>query len=117
MGGGCGPQTINLNSPSGIIHDHMIVLVRHKQALMCLQSNPKRYEQISMKILKYFFRLLQSLNNSLTHSLMHSVKHSGKLATVTALLLWWKCLEFHVEKIFHNIKCLHVYTVLLQFQL
>ena len=36
----------------------------------------------------------------LTHSLMRSVKHSGKLATATALLLWWKCLEFRGKKPF-----------------
>ena len=54
MGGGRGPRRINLSSPSGIIHDHLIVLVRHKQAQMCLQSDPKRYEQFSMKVLKYF---------------------------------------------------------------
>ena len=36
---------------------------------------------------------------------MCSIKHSGKLATATALLLWWKWLEFRGEKTFHNIKC------------
>ena len=31
---------------------------------------------------------------------MRSVKHSGKLAMVTALLHWWKCLEFCGKKPF-----------------
>jgi len=46
---------------------------------------------------------------------MRSVKRSGKLATATALLLWRKNLEFRGEKAFHNIKCLRLCTVLLQF--
>jgi len=28
------------------------------------------------------------------------VKCSGKLATATALLIWWKCLEFRGKKLF-----------------
>ena len=44
MDGGRGPQKIILNSPSGIIHGHLVALVNHKQAQMCLWSNPKRYE-------------------------------------------------------------------------
>ena len=55
-------KEINLVSPSGIIHGHLIVLVRHKQAQMCLQSDPKHYEQFSTKFLKYFI---------VTHSLTH----------------------------------------------
>ena len=47
-------EEINLSSPSGIIHGHLIVLVGHKQAQMCLQSDLKGYEQISTKILNYF---------------------------------------------------------------
>ena len=87
-------EEINLSLPSGIIHGHLIVLVRHKQIQMCLKSDPKCYERISMKFLKYFvlvnFLLPYSLTHSLTlpysftHSLMHSVKRSGKLATATA---------------------------------
>ena len=42
-------KEINLSSPSGITHSHLIVLVRHKQTQKCLQSDPKRYKQISMK--------------------------------------------------------------------
>ena len=49
MSGGHGPQKISLSSPSGIIHGHLIVLVRHKQTQMCLQSNLKCYERISKK--------------------------------------------------------------------
>ena len=131
---------INPSSPSGIIHGHLIVLIRHKQAKMCLQSNPIHYEQISTKILKYFIlanfllphsltqslthslthsltcSLTHSLIHSLTHSLMRSVKRSGKLATATATasFLWWKCLEFCSKKTFQNVKCLRVCTVLLQ---
>ena len=42
-------EEINLSSPSGIIHGHLIVLVKQKQAQMCLQSDPKCYEQFSTK--------------------------------------------------------------------
>jgi len=49
MGGGCGPQKINLSSRSGIIYGHSIALVRHKQAQMCLQNDPKCYERFSTK--------------------------------------------------------------------
>ena len=45
MDGGHGPRKYQ---PSGIIHGHLI-LVRYKQAQICLQSGPKPYEQISMK--------------------------------------------------------------------
>jgi len=38
-------KEINLSSPLGIIHSHLIVLVRHKQAQMFLQSDPKRYAE------------------------------------------------------------------------
>ena len=36
--------------------------------------------------------LTHSLIHSLTRCLIYSIKHSKKLATVTALLLWQKCL-------------------------
>ena len=39
---------------------------------------------------------------------MCSVKHSRKLATVIALLLWQKCLEFRAKKNFPYLKCLRV---------
>ena len=39
-------EEINLSLPSGIIHGHLIVLVRHKQAQMC---DPKRYKRFSTK--------------------------------------------------------------------
>ena len=48
-------KEIDLSSPSGIIHGHLIVLVRHKQAQMYLQSDPKCYERFSMKFLKIFY--------------------------------------------------------------
>ena len=80
---------------------------------MCLQSDPKCYERIPTKFLKYFILANFLQPYSLINSLMCSVKHSGKLAT--ALLLWQKCLEFCGEKPFHNLKCLRVCTVLLQF--
>jgi len=35
-------EEINLSLPSGIVHSHLIALVRHKQVQMCLQ---KHYEQ------------------------------------------------------------------------
>ena len=43
-------EEINQSSPSGIIHGHLIVLVRHKQAQICLQSDPKCYERISTNV-------------------------------------------------------------------
>ena len=46
MGGGCSPQRNQLSSPSGIVDSHLIILVRHKHAQMCPQSDPKCYEQI-----------------------------------------------------------------------
>ena len=46
---------------------------------------------------------------------MRSVKHSRKLATATASLFWRECSEFCGEKTFHNLECLRVCTVLLQF--
>ena len=71
-------EEINLSLLSEVIHGHLIVLVRHKQAqnLMYLQSGPTCYKQISKYILFKF--LLPYL---LTHSLMCSVKCSGKLAS------------------------------------
>ena len=39
-------EAINL---SGIIHGYLIAMDRHKQAQMCLHSDPKCYERISMK--------------------------------------------------------------------
>ena len=59
---------------------------------------------------KFSTASLTHSTHSLTHSLMLSVKRSGKLAKATASLLWWKCLEFHGEKTFHNINaylCMH----------
>ena len=43
------------SSSLGIIHGYLIVLVRHKQAQMCLQSDPKRYEQFSKKFKNIFY--------------------------------------------------------------
>ena len=48
-------EEINQSSLSEIIHGHLIVLVKHKKAQMCLQTDPKHYEQISTKFLKYLF--------------------------------------------------------------
>jgi len=102
---------MNLSSPSGVIHSHLIALVRHKQAQMCLQSGPKHYERFLKTF--YFSKFSIAL---LIHSLMHLVKPSKKLATGTASLLWQKCLEFSAKKLFHNIKmpmCMHCsHTVL-----
>ena len=42
-------EEISLGSISEIIHGHLIVLVRHKQAQMCLQSDLKHFKQISTK--------------------------------------------------------------------
>jgi len=56
-------------SPSEIIHGHLIVLVRHKQAQTCLQSDQKHYERISTKFKKKFFLIFllpYSLSQSLT---------------------------------------------------
>ena len=55
-------EEINLSSPSGIIHGHLIVLVKHKQAQMCLQSDNflKKFKDI------YFSEFSTAL---LTHSL------------------------------------------------
>ena len=101
MGGGYGPQKINLNSPSGIIHGHLIVLVRHKQAQMCLQNDLNRYEKISTKFKKYFF-LFQQIFYCLTHSLIHyslmrSFKCSGKLATATASGISWRKTVYYIK--------------------
>ena len=60
--------------------------------------------------------LTRSLAHSLTRSFTHSLTHSRReLITTTALLLWWKCLEFCGKKTSHNIKCLRVCTVFLQY--
>ena len=51
-GGGRGPrrnQPYSCSLPLGIIHGHLIVLVRYKQAQMRLQSDPKCYERFSTK--------------------------------------------------------------------
>ena len=56
-------------SPSEIIHGHLIVLVRHKQAQTCLQSDQKHYERISTKLKKNFFK------NFFTALLTQSVTH------------------------------------------
>jgi len=69
---------------------------------MCLQSNPKCYEQFSTKFLKYFI--------SANFLLPHSVKRSRILATATASLLWRKCLEFCGEKSF-TILNVYVYAL------
>ena len=64
-------EEINLSSSSGIIHSHLRVLVRHKQAQMCLQSDLKCYKQISTKNLKiniYFILANFLLPYSLTPS-------------------------------------------------
>ena len=43
--------------------------------------------------------LTRSLAHSLTRSFTHSLTHSRReLITTTALLLWWKCLEFCGKK-------------------
>ena len=52
MSGGHGPQRKQHKLPSGIIHTHLIIFVMHEQAHMCLQSDPKCYEQISTKFEK-----------------------------------------------------------------
>ena len=106
-------EEISLSSPSGIIHGHLIVLVRHKmnpnvssEQSKMLWTNFKNYFKIfhfskfSTTSLTHSLThsLTRSLTHSLTHSLMHSVKRSGKLATDTTLLLWQKCLEFHGKK-------------------
>ena len=88
-------KEINLSSPSGIIHGHLITLVRHKQARMCLQSDPKCYEQFSTNFKNILF---QQIFYCITHSPMRSVKHNRKLATASHLR--WKCLEFRGKKPF-----------------
>ena len=99
-------EEIGLSSHSGVIHSHLIALVRHKQAQMCLQSDPKCYEQISTKFLLPYslthspHSLTYSLTHPLTNSPMRSVKCNRKLATSTAWLIWQKCLEFHGKKLF-----------------
>jgi len=72
MGGGHGPQKISLSSPSGIIHGHLIVLVKHKQAQLRLQSDPKHYKWISTKFLKYFILANFLLPYSLIHCCIQS---------------------------------------------
>ena len=47
-------QEINLSSLPGIIHRHLIVLVWHKQAQMCLQAIQNAMNDFLQKILKYF---------------------------------------------------------------
>jgi len=131
-------KEINLNSPLGIIHGHLIALVRHKISLSVSSQGfktlwlkfKKKYLFISNFLLPY--SLTHSLTNSLIHSLTHSLTHSlacsftysfihslthsrRELITTTALLLWWKCLEFCGKKTSHNIKCLRVCTVFLQY--
>ena len=106
-------EETNLSSPSGIIHSYLIVLVRHKQAQMCLQSNLKHYKQISTIFLKLILANFP-LPHSLTHSPMHSIKHSRKLATATPLLLWWKCLEFpKILSYYEMPTCMHCFLTVL----
>ena len=76
-------EEISLSLPSGIINGHFILLVRHKQAQLCLQSNLKCYEQISTKFLKNYFRKFSTASLTLTHStplhstpLTHSLTHA-----------------------------------------
>ena len=96
-------EEIILSSPSGIIDS----IGQAKQAQTYLQSDLKCYVWISTKF-KNTFYFSEFSTALLIHSLMRSVKHSRKLA----LLLWWKCLEFHGKKNFYSIKCLCVCTVL-----
>ena len=81
-------EEINLKSTSGIIHAHLIELVRYKQT-------PKRIFRMSRSAINKFLQNLKMIYFSKfsTAALMCSLKWcslkcSGKLATGTALLLW-----------------------------
>ena len=87
-------KEINLSLPSRIIHDHLIVLVRH---IYVPSEQSKTLRTNICEIFKIFYF---SKPYSLTHLLTRSVKRSGKPFTATALLLWQKCLEFCHKKPF-----------------
>ena len=103
-------KEINQSPPSGIIHGHLKVLVRHKQAQMCLQSNPKHYELISTFKIFYSLQIFYCLtHHSFTDAFSQVQWKIGY--SYTALLLWQRCSKFRSKKAFHNIKCLHVYAL------
>ena len=108
-------EEINLSSPSGIIHSHLIVLVRHKSPNVSSERS-KMLQMNFYEILKIFQFLLPYLLTD-ECSLMRSVKHSGKLATSYSFASLAEMLRILWQKTFHNIKCLRLCTVLLQFQL
>ena len=54
-------KEIDLKSSSGIVHGHLIALVRHKQAHMCFQYNPKTFNTIQNAMNEF----LQNFKNNL----------------------------------------------------
>ena len=62
----CGP----CRNQSKLTYSHFAVLIRHKQAQMYLQRNPKCYEQISKKFKKYliFYCLTHSLTDAFSQA-------------------------------------------------
>ena len=72
MGGGRGAWEINLSFPSGIIHGHLIVLVRHKLAQICVFREIQNTKNKFYEIFKIFY--FKKFSAVLLISLMHSFK-------------------------------------------
>jgi len=103
-------EEINLNSPSGIIHGHLIVLVRNKHVLRAIQNAMNDFLRKLKNI--YFSKFSTAL---LTRSLTHSLTDAFSQVLRNTSYSFAPLAEILGEKTFHNIKCLRVCTGLLQF--
>jgi len=97
-------EEINLKSSSEIIHSHLIALVKRI-------NKPKCVFRMTQNTVNEFLQNFKNIYHSefptsaLPHCLMRSLKRSRKLATVTAFLIWQKCLEFRSKKTLNT--CMH----------
>jgi len=49
------PNNITQKPASRVLFDSLAVLVRHSQAQKCFQINPKPFQQVVMKFLKFSY--------------------------------------------------------------
>jgi len=107
VGGDHGPPKIKLKSPSGIIHSHLIWLIRYNQHVFRATRSAINKFLLIFKIINFSEFSNASLTHfpthSFTHSLIHSLTHSFTFPLTYSLTNW--CVQSSIAENWLQLQC------------